>query len=542
MKIKQNQSNFVKVGLLLQMGVALLGGLIVAYAMRWGPWAYSDSVGYFEVAHNLVVGNGPTQIKGSGGIMLLTTRPPFYSMVLATLNRLGLPLIDAARELNMILLAVFVFGIGLWLYLITRQLLLSGLVTVMLMSTPVMVYNFSGAMSEPLFFVLGFSGLFLLILYHQTHHQAFLWISAGLTSLAFVTRFTGVTFIATGSLFIALSVSGTFKKRLIHAGCYFLFALLPFIAWTIYLKIMGGFPGYYSIPSVHEMINLLRLANRSITETVIAWLPWGSALGARFPRFHATFLWVAVGLFVSWLGISIFRGGKKTHWAVFSRPSFQLGLVFSLFNSIYISFLVATYLFVLYPKPVLDVRMLSPILVGGILSGIGFVVALLGQRPSWNIYQVIPIGILLLFIAANLGPTEKYVLNLHQFGDGYTSQAWQESQVIQAVKKLPAGTRLISDDIDAIMFFTFRPASRIPELESSTPQPVNQRFGDDLSDSVQQLFKQRKAVLVLFNRAYWQFDAIYGGQGTQTRFTAFTNGLETVYTGSDGLIYAYPAP
>jgi hypothetical protein len=257
---------------------------------------------------------------------------------------------------------------------------------------------------------------------------------------------------------------------------------------------------------------------------------------------HAMFL-LAVGVLgLLFLLLTLFKQGKNTFRAAWVKPNFQIGVAFGVFNLVYCLFLLFTYLFVEHPKPVLDVRMLSPLLVGGILSGVGFLDFILEVYLASTLRQLIPAGVILLFILTNINLTISYLQKMQADGDGYTSKAWQESGVIREVKGLPATEHIISDNIDVIMLYTFRSASRIPELESKIPQPLGQPFGDDPTDSVQTLFRNGKAVLVLFNQAYWQFDAIYGGQATQTRFKAFTKGLSPYYEGGDGSIFYYAIP
>ncbi|HEX7432734.1 MAG TPA: hypothetical protein VF326_03690, partial [Anaerolineaceae bacterium] len=444
-----------------------------------------------------------------------------------------------ARILNVVLFTIFIFGVGFMLYIIMRRAILSIIVSLFMLSAPVMVYNFTGVMSEPLFFCLGFFGLFLALVYVRKKQKVFLWMSAVLTGLAFVSRFTGVTMIAAGSATILLFSDKSIKNRFWEALSYITLGLIPFVIWTIYLRSMGGYPGQYTIPAYPEMVILLRSSFRALTETVVGWTPWGSQLGAGFPRHHAMFLLAlgVGGLLI--LLLTLFKQGKISFRSAWGKPNFQIGLVFGVFNLVYCIFLLLTYLFVEHPKPVLDVRMLSPLLVGGMLSIVGFLDFILEDQLPFTLRQLIPVGVILLFIVSNINPTKNFIQIMHLDGDGYTSKAWQESGVIKAVKGLPANAHIISDNIDVIMLYTFRSASRIPELESKTPQPLGQPFGDDLNDSVQTLFRNGKAVLVLFNQAYWQFDAIYGGQATQTRFKAFTNGLSPYYIGGDGSIYYY---
>ena len=526
--------------LLVFFGVIAAG--LIGVSTRWGPSAYGDSTGYIEVAHNLMVGNGPVQIKGSGKIMLLTTRPPFYSMALALFSLPGEPLIDAARILDVVLFALFVAGVGLAIYGMLHRPLVSLAASMFLLTSPTMVSVFSGAMSEPLFYVLGFSGLFLLIFYLQTGRRSFWWASAVLTGLSSVTRFTGATMIATGCLILLLFSSRSFIKRVKESLGYLGVSLLPFLAWAIYLRWMGTYPGQYSLPAAEALVTMLRSSARAFIEIFFNWLPWGAAYAAHHPNHHG--LMIAILALFALIGLvaCFYYAGRKGLVRSAHRVDFQMGVTFGALILIYVVFLLITYIVVLNPKPRLDERMLSPLLIAFLLSGIGFLIFALDSIKSRRIPASAPAGILLVFIIANSIPTVTYVKAMYAEGDGYTSRAWHQSAVISALKTLPPNVHIISDDIEAVMFFTFRPATRIPELESHTREPIGQAFGDDPNDSVQRMFRDHQAVLVLFNTAYWQFYDLYGSADTMKRLNAFTRGLYPYFKGSDGAIYYYSAP
>lgn len=530
--------NGVLIGLLF---LGLIGAGTMIYATRWGPSAYGDSVGYIEVAHNLMVGKGPVQIKGSGGIMLLTTRPPFYSMVLALFSLAGQPLIDSARYLDVILFALFVAGLGLAVDGLLHQPLLSIAISLFLLVSPTMVSNFASAMSEPLFYVLGFAGLLLLVYYLQTGRQYLLWISAGLTGLGFITRFTGVTFIGTGCLILLFFPGKTLSQRIKESLSYGLAGLVPFLLWLIYLRVMGTYPGQYLLPSYPQIIVMLRSCARAFIDIFFGWLPWGGLFAAQYPYHHGLIFFIIALAVLVGLAVTFSRLDSKSLSQSTQKPSLQLGVTFGVFILVYSLFLILTYLIVLNPKPRLDERMLSPLLIASLLGGSGFLSFVLDSIKGPDARRFVIPAILLVFIVAYTPLTYQYVQKMYAVGDGYTSRAWHESGVIPALKTLPSNVRIISDDINAIMFFTFRPASRIPELESHTPEPINQTFGDDQKDVVQRLFHDKQAVLVLFNQGYWQFDALYGGE-TQKRLNAFTRGLYPYFKGSDGAIYYYAAP
>ena len=116
---------------------------------------------------------------------------------------------------------------------------------------------------------------------------------------------------------------------------------------------------------------------------------------------------------------------------------------------------------------------------------------------------------------------------LHNNGKGFTNKYWTTSDLISEVSGLPENVTLISNETEAIVFWTNRAAYRIPEIYHRQPVEYSYRFGDDLEDLVQEVFREQGAALVLFNIASWQFYEIYEKEFTR-RLEAFTNGLFSV--------------
>ena len=53
-----------------------------------------------------------------------------------------------------------------------------------------------------------------------------------------------------------------------------------------------------------------------------------------------------------------------------------------------------------------------------------------------------------------------------------------ESPVIEAINGLPVDTQIITNQPDAVLFLTGRPAHWIPEIVAQKPVEQNLRFGD----------------------------------------------------------------
>ncbi len=129
--------------------------------------------------------------------------------------------------------------------------------------------------------------------------------------------------------------------------------------------------------------------------------------------------------------------------------------------------------------------------------------------------------------------------SLHAQGAGYTSRAWVSSGTLRAVRDLPAGVPLISNESAAVLLHTGRPAYDMPELVEMNRRPVAEAFGDAVDDPVESKFREHGAALVLFGSILDQLEAIYGTDA-ELRLAGLTRGLLLRAKTLDGAIYLYP--
>jgi hypothetical protein len=520
--------------------LSLLGADLIVYATYWGPWGQSDSVEYIEVAHNIQSGLGPVQIKGSGNISLITQHPPFYSYLLSGIGLSGMNLVSAARWLDVALFAAFLLFLGLSFYSLTSQPLLALAVCLYFVTSPVIILDFSSLLSEPLFFALAIPGIILLVFYLQKKNRWFLILSALLNGLALTTRFTGITFIATVVLVMLFYQKNDLKRWIVDAALFSALSAGPFLIWIIYLRSMGGSFVTFSNPFVNWLQTLYRFVG-SFIDVIWNWLPNGSASAVMMTKYKILILLLAILILAALIGVGIRRKSRLKLHGDYLKPSVQLGIAFIVFGLVYFAFIFLTTYIIRYPKPRIDDRILSPILISIFIGFIIFFSYLLEDRGPNRPSQWLPFLSVLVLVSFNIMPMLKNVQLLHDQGVGYTSAQWQGSSVIPVVRQLPPNIPVVSSNIDAIMFFTFRPARRLPELENNAQVKVYQKFGNDLSNAAEAVFREKGAALVIFNSDYHLFNDLYG-KNTSARLEAMTKGLYKYYEGPDGAIFFYQKP
>jgi len=520
--------------------LSLLGAALIVYATYWGPWGWSDSVGYIEVAHNIQVGRGPVQIKGSGNISLITLHPPFYSYLLSGIALSGMDLVSAARWLDVALFAAFLLFLGLSFYALTSQPLLALAVCLYFVTSPVIILDFSSLLSEPLFFTLAIPGIILSVFYLQKKNRWFLIPSALLLGLALTTRFTGITFIATVVLVLLLYQKNDLKRWIVDAALFSALSAGPFLIWMVYLRCTGGSFVAFSNPFVNWFQTLYKFSG-SFIDVIWNWLPNGSASAVMITRYKIIILLPAILILAALIRVGIRRKRRLKLHGDHLKPSVQLGIAFLVFGLVYFAFIFLTTFILVYTKPTIDDRILSPILISFFIGFVIFFSYLLENRGPNRLSQWLPFLSVLVLVSFNIIPMLKNVQLLHDQGVGYTSAQWQGSSVIPVVRQLPPNIPIVSSNIDAIMFFTFRPARRLPELENNAQVKVYQTFGNDLSNAAEAVFREKGAALVIFNSDYHLFNDLYG-KNTSARLEAMTKGLYKYYEGPDGAIFFYQKP
>ncbi len=520
--------------------LSLVGGFLVLYCTNWGPWAKGDSVEYIEAARNLINGRGLVLVGLTGDAVPLTIRPPFYSTLLGLMGFFRIDLLVAARSINVFLFVVFILSLGFSAYYFTNQPVLSVLLVVFILTSPVFILNYTGVMAEPLFFSLGILSLVLLVPYFQKGKSLILIISATLGGLAMLSRFSGVTIVATGFVAIALFVQRDLKYKVWAFAKYVSFSLVFLLFWTFKTLRAGNSVGKYDfgMANLWERSEPIRAA---FVQVAWDWLPVQHLLSASYRTRLIIILsiFVLFSAIISSLFVIAFRNpNKHTARRFLHDRCFQLGAIFTLLAVIYTAFIVFAYLFISEPKTALIERILSPILIGALVGYCSLYIFAVKALGSRRLFQIFIVVVVLSGIASNTYRGLNLIADLHENGLGYTSRKWQGSEVIPTLMELPEGVPLISNDVEVIMFYTGRSAYRITELENKTPLEVFDTFGENEFDDVQMIFRRDAAALILFSGKFWKFQDIYGWEA-ENRLRAFTKGLYKYFEGSDGAIYFY---
>lgn len=521
---------------LATLALCAVGIVAILYGTRWGPWAGSDSVEYFEAARNLADGKGLVLVRASGAVRPLSLRPPLYPILLALGNQAGADLLVAAKIIGTASFVLFAGALGIGLSHLTKDAVAGPAVVLLVATSATMFELFLGAMSEPPFFAFAALAFVLALSFIQSGRVAILVLSGGFAGLALLTRYAGAWILVTNTVALIVFRNGSLWRRLRLGSSYFLLSALPFAVWVLQLGRSETTPGVYN-SDLAELWGRLAPFRIAFVDVLWNWLP----LSSSFPdltyrqKLYGLLLLLAVGVgLVTRLVLRSIRASDPVRL----RPVILILVTAGIGIFTYSVFIAGTYLLVVVPRPAIVPRILSPILVQSYVVAplllLSFSDGLLRRKVAGPLVVAIT-----LFIArVQLPQTTSLLADLHWEGGGYSSREWQSSEVISALSGLPQEVQLISNDIDGIMFYLNRPAFRVPELESGKPTLQFRPFGKGGDNEVERTFREEGAALVLIEPVYWQFEVLYK-ERTEERLEAFTRGLPKYFSSGDGAIYFY---
>jgi len=501
--------------------VALFAGFSgVLVTTRWGIGASPDSVAYLGVAHNLMSGRGLSLPFGDLTDTPLTRFPPLYPMLLAGLGQVAADPVVAARWLQAALFAANAALVAVFVARVVRPTVwAAALGSLLLVASPAMLEMHSMAWSEPLFLFLGTASLLLTgdALGDRAWKRS---AAAGaLAGLACLTRYAGISLLATGGLALWLWGAGGRAQRLRRVAVFLASGgTLPLLWMVRNLQLTGNAAAR---PIVFHPVGMPQVWQA--VDTIARWL--------QIPRGLPGILEVAVILLVAAGVLALLPGiaGRRKAESADDGPAPGMPgplRVALLHVGVYAAFLVASVSLVDANTP-LDARILSPVYPIGIVAVASGVTSLAREAGKLRtLLFVVLAGALLVSVAATL----PIVRQGYQIGLGFNRTEWQDSPTLARVGELPDGDVLYSNSPEAIYFRTGRRALPLPQRHSRVSQGLNQEFAAEVAALRQQVAGRGGAVVF--------FRVLAGPDRMSEADLHDLLGLERIFEGADGSIYA----
>lgn len=538
--IRQDKTPKHVVVFALLLLLSLLSGVIVFLATLNGPLGYSDSVAYIVSARNLIKGFGLGMFTPSGRFVITYLHPPLYPLVLSGIGMWGVDLVDTARWFNIVLSVLTVFTTG---YIFIRHsrypetAILAGVLTVFF---PTILLMFMSAMSELLFLFLLSLSCLLLINYLQKQTPTHFVVAALVCGLLPITRYVGIAIIIPAVTCIFSFSAGFWQERSKRAIVFGSVASIPLIIWLAVLsvgsnRVLGGrsiqFDGEYLMAGFQAY-------RETAVEILWAWIPFSQRSVFQFLHPARGIILLLVFLViaaVTWIAGRRLTGKDR---AIKSSPNVQLSLFFGVAVISYFVVFMATWLFTLPQTPIND-RLLMPVYFTGVLGLLSCWGVLQKAFPPTNLSLRLTPWLLAILMIYWYYPQVVGVIEESHKNDTVMAYRWRDSDVLHALKELPAGQIIISNKSETVVMWADRPAYDLMENLQPGFMKQNSSYGSDDTDAAQEAFRQG-AVLVVSNDFKNQFESTYGHRGKERLATIF-DGLIIAGQYSDGTIYMYPS-
>lgn len=522
--------------------IALIGFGLIIFATRWGPWAFSDGVGYMVTARNLTQGNGFGLYRPSGTFVPSVMHPPLLALLIALLTKITGDVLLATRLLGAVLLAALLVTIPLLFKRLIGLGGLAALLAILLITHPAVILMFLSAMSEPLFVFAGTSSLLIICLYLTRPKPIFLALACVFAAVAMLTRYVGLAYVISGGLaLLFFDGRGLWRQRLARATAYSAAAILPtvvFLAYwmqTPYARTVRGFALPTSIgESISLFVNMVSLS-------LWSWKPvptpavLGTVLGSMENRI--SLMLILMGLLLAaiviarWLHLE--RAADTLAQEKQSLANTTLLLkAFSLFVLVFLGMMFLAFTFS-SPRPDIDSRTLFPLLPAILITLVGATRMVLGTHQSSRPLHWLAAGLLVIFAAGSAPAGLDIATGLHRTGLGFTAKAWHESETMEFVDGLNQQAILVSNSPEAIMLYTGRSAHRLPSLGDEGPSSPDSAVGASVSH-IDPLICSERAFLVLFD------DALDGVDSYLSTIFALENlscEASIIFRSADGSIY-----
>ena len=514
--------------LLFFTGLASVGMFLINYAMHWGPWTIVDTVDYFDSANNLIAGRGLAVSRASGTYQPMYLHPMLYSFVLAGAKAAGMNLVDAARYVNLVSFFILTITLGYGTYLLSNSILAGVFISIVLATLKALVYNFTGAATESIYFTLSFLSFFLISLFVQSTKKYWLVLSATMAGLSLFTRYYGFATISVGIIAILLWEKTELQKRIISSLLFLSISLLPYGLWRLDLALR--FPAAEPIQLTTSFGNLWyetippRLAIVKFLWQSFGFFPTNSYNTQLLSLAMVVFLFTILG------SISIYYRSKSGR-AWWNDSLFISAGIYFLYTFFSAGVLLLSFAIIRIPKPDLFERHISPLPIG-LIAALAFLVLFIVN--TWR-SKLIQGSLLIIFLGwimiTNIPQLKTYITNMHTNGDGYTSRQWRNSPVMKEIISLENGETIVTNDPAAILFFTGKPAYDL----------INEMSKIDVkAREIPDVIEKPGTFIVLFNPSYsFQLRNLIG-EDADVYDDIFHNSFNIVFDSPDGTIYQVP--
>lgn len=481
--------------------IAIAGFALQFVATRWGPGMISgDEVGYVSSARNLSKGLG-LSVMEDGRLVPMTHWAPLFPFLLYLLNFLGADPMTGARLLNALLFAANIALVGVIIRKCTGGLLAPAFGSTIVMSSFFLLQIHSTALTEPAFMFFSLLGFMGLAAYFESEKLLWLIASAVAVALAILTRYAGISLVLTAFAAIILLGRRSLKIMLRDGALFTAVSLLPVACWFLFRDTgtAGGATDrtllFHPPPVFREVRTLIR--------SVAAWIFPYPKMGAGVKWGVAAVVLIALAVFLAALGYVLINAARKSgvRQLLAGHPKMiQLLLVFIVVYCIFFY----SYIVLIDADSEFSNRTLAPVFLAVVIIVVYAVNRAITELESGRGERFLKNSTLALAVVlacVYFMGAAVWVTRTYREGLGFEGKAWEESEIISVVKRLPENTRIYTNSPEAIYVQTEKASYRTPVKRNQNSRIKNPDFNSEVSRIKKRLDKGG-AAFVWFNESY----------------------------------------
>lgn len=517
----------------LTLGVlVVIGAFLVFKATPDGLGLSDDSIAYIAGARSLLAGQGYREAWLESN-QPVTHFPPAFSGTLALIGLAGIDPINGARLVNTLLFGINAALLGYLGWRMTKSSIAGILLAALFLANDSLLRVHAVAMSEPLFLffsLLAFLSFDIALTSPGSDNfsrprnkfvATWLVITGLLTSLAYLTRYSGLALVATFVVALIL-LNDTWKRRLASTAIYLAGFAPLVVAWSVRNHIVAGNTTNRTLVWHPVTVEKLEQGLRTFSEFLVSIEEWRRAW-FKTPEIFVAIVIVILLVILSWIMVNGLRR--------FFKPSTAMPEVIGFTNGLYVFGYLASVLFSISlfdASTPLKVRILAPAYLPLLLLLVN-VGAWMWKRAG-GARQAIAVMLGLLILGLSAFGQVRTIAELSKGGQGFASFKWFDSKVMDYLETLSEEIVIYTNEPGAVYLYTGRGCRVLPEHVDPVTGIAWDNFDQGVA-FVRNDVLSGHAVLALFD---------VGGQDAAD-VAPLTEGLYLILkSGGDAVYYAPP--
>lgn len=488
------------------VGAASATMLVVAVTSRWGPVITWDSVVYLRFARD------PSTVDQT-----ITLFGPLFPLLIAAIGQMGVPPLQAVRLINSLCLGMLVV-VGAWA---GRRVAPSGpgaaLPMCYLLSSYILIEQYSRAMSDPLGLTLGALGLAVLCRFTEESRPRYLLGAAVLTGGALAARFGSASFAIAGIAVLLGHRATPLRQRIRDAIFFGVVAGLPLCLWLVRNQVVTG-------GALHRPFSFHPPTFAVLSAGLDEISGWIVPRRVPFPIRVAALVVIAV----FWTVLHVSRTDRAT-----CHVGGEFGWVLRQLCFAHVGFILIVTTFV-DASVTFGTRHLLPLYLAVLLLFALSLAEAVGPTSTPGRHRLVAgVAGSLLFLWGGIAVAKGY--RLYQGGDGYGGRAMQESVIKRLSQEPLRGRPVWTTDPSLVEWVSGVAASRLPAKFN----PMTSRVTGDYPPQLEALRHQLAASEGLTVRFVFQGD---GGRYPTVSELEEPMGMKVLLEDSVARIFGHPVP